>query len=69
MNITKKDVSKFQALYKKYFNKDIDDQEAFKQLTLLVRQMEIVYQPITGQQFADLLERDLGKKSKTTKKK
>ena len=69
MNITKKDVAEFQALYKKHFNKDIDYQEALKQLTLLVRQMEIVYQPITEQQFTDLLERNLGAKTSNTKKK
>ena len=67
MNITKNDVAKFQALYKKHFGKDIDYQEAFKQLTLLVRQMEIVYQPVTKQQFINLLEKDYGSKSKGNK--
>jgi len=65
MNITKSDVAKFQALYKKHFGKDIDYQEAFKQLTLLVRQMEIVYQPIS----IEMLDRFFGLEDKITEDK
>ncbi len=50
MNITDKDITEFQALYKARFGKDIDRTEARDKLSKLVRQMEIVYQPITKEQ-------------------
>ena len=60
MEITDDDVTEFQRLYKTRFGKDIDRQTARRQLTLLVRQMEIIYKPITKKQYdnymADQLE-------------
>lgn len=44
--ITDTDVAEFQALYKKRFGDSIDKDEAYENLMLLVRQMELVYQPI-----------------------
>lgn len=51
MNLLNSDVKQFKKLYKRHFNEEIADDEARRQLTLLVRQMEIVYQPITAAQF------------------
>lgn len=45
--ITDSDVAEYQSLYEKQFGRPIEKQEAFIQLSILVRQMEIVYQPIT----------------------
>lgn len=56
MDITKKDIAEFQALYMEKFGITLDNQEAYKKLTLLVRQMEIVYQPITKQQYEEYTE-------------
>lgn len=56
MDITEKDIAEFQALYKKRFNIDLEYQEAYKKLTMLVRQMQIVYQPITKKQYQDYME-------------
>lgn len=50
MNITDKDITEFQTLYKARFGKDIERTEARDKLSKLVRQMEIVYQPITKEQ-------------------
>ena len=47
--ITEADVTEFQGLYEKQFGKPIAKDSAFQKLTLLVRQMEIVYQPIRKQ--------------------
>lgn len=47
--ITEADVTEFQGLYEKQFGKPIAKEAAFQKLTLLVRQMEIVYQPIRKQ--------------------
>jgi hypothetical protein len=44
--ITDADVAEFQGLYEKQFGRPIDRKDAFKKLTLLVRQMELVYRPI-----------------------
>lgn len=49
--ITDADVTEFQGLYEKRFGKAIDKDEAYKKLTLLVRQMELIYQPITAEQY------------------
>jgi len=58
MQILDKDVSEFQALYKAKFGKELDSQTARHKLTMLVRQMEIVHQPITKQQLEELARRD-----------
>lgn len=49
--INESDIKEYQRLYKARFGKDIDKQEARSQLSKLVRQMEIIYQPITKEQF------------------
>lgn len=53
MELTISDIEKFKKLYKEKFDIDLDDHEARHQLSLLVRQMEIVYQPISKQQLDD----------------
>ncbi len=49
MNITDVDVSRFQSLYKKYTGRSIDIEDARTKLSALVRQMELIYRPITEQ--------------------
>jgi hypothetical protein len=51
--ITDADVAEFQELYEKRFGAVIDRDEAYKKLTLLVRQIEIIYQPITRSQYEE----------------
>jgi hypothetical protein len=58
MDITDKDVSDYQKLYKSKFGKVIDKQAAWTKLSKLVRQMEIVYQPITQNQLEELATRE-----------
>lgn len=53
--ITDADVIEFQELYEKRFGAAIDKDEAYKKLTLLVRQMEIIYQPITRSQYEEYI--------------
>jgi hypothetical protein len=50
MNILKSDVEEYQTLHKARFGDDISYEDAYHKLTLLVRQMEIIYQPITKAQ-------------------
>lgn len=49
------DISKFQTLYLKYFDLAIDGKQARAELSLLVRQLEIIYQPITVSQFDEYI--------------
>lgn len=63
MNITDSDIKKFQVLYVKYFGKKLDVSVARTELSALVRQMEIVYQPITQTQFDELLIKDVNEYS------
>jgi hypothetical protein len=51
MKLLNSDIKQFQALYIKHFDQVLSDDEARAELALLVRQMEIVYQPITIAQF------------------
>ncbi len=57
MDITKKDIAEFQALYKEKFNIELDNQTAYEKLNLLVRQLEIVYQPIMKHQYNDFMSK------------
>lgn len=56
--ITDADITKYQKLYKARFAKNIDRHTARHELSLLVRQMEIVYQPISVQDLEDLIIKD-----------
>ncbi len=56
MELLDSDIIKYQKLYKAQFGKDIDKHNAREQLSKLVRQMELIYQPITKQQLEDFKE-------------
>ena len=51
MKLLNSDVKQYQQIYKKYFGEIPSDDEARKQLTDLVRQVQIIYQPITLSQL------------------
>ncbi len=50
MDIKPADIADMQKLYKKHFGIELDYDTAYRKLTMLVRQMELVYQPITKKQ-------------------
>ena len=54
--ITEKDIAEFRKLYNEKFGMEIDDQTARKKLSMLVRQMEVVYRPITKSQIDKLTD-------------
>ena len=45
--LTEADIKKYQELCKAKFGVEIDRDTAYTELSLLVRQMQIIYQPIT----------------------
>jgi hypothetical protein len=61
MQLLNSDIAKFKKLYKEKFNIELDDHEARHKLSLLVRQMEIVYQPISVHDLEDLIIEDAKK--------
>jgi hypothetical protein len=56
--LTEADVKKYQRLYKARYGVDIERDHAFTELSLLVRQFQIIYQPITQADVDELEARD-----------
>lgn len=57
MLLTDKQITKFQAIYKARFGKDISRAEAYDKGTKLVRMMQIIYKPMTKADYDRLQER------------
>jgi len=57
MKLTDKQITKFQAIYKARFHKDIDREKAYDMGIKLVRMMQIIYKPMTVADFEQLQER------------
>jgi hypothetical protein len=55
--ISKERLEEFKKIYKKKFGKDISDQDALEQATKLMRLMEIIYKPMTQEQYDQLQKR------------
>lgn len=53
-DVTEKDVQKLKVLYKSLLGIELDAETAYRKAHLLLRQMELVYQPITKQQAGQL---------------
>ncbi len=45
------DIKKFQSLYLKHFDEVLSDDQALTELSQLIRQLEIIYQPVGVSQF------------------
>mgnify|MGYP001559740560 CR=1 FL=1 len=52
--ISKEQLEKFKVLYKNRFGKEISDQEAIDGGARLIRPMEMIYKPITQEEFEAL---------------
>ena len=53
MKLLEADINKFQGLYRKHFGEELDRQMAYSLLSSLVRQVQIIYQPITKRQLEE----------------
>jgi hypothetical protein len=51
MQLLDEDIKKFQALYKTRFGMDISQKEALEKGTKLLRLMELVYKPMTREEY------------------
>ena len=52
-------ITKFQALYKARFGKEISREEAYSQGAKLIRIVELIYKPMTEAEYQQLQERRL----------
>ena len=50
-------ITKFQALYKNRFDKEISQEEAYEQGVKLMRLIELIYKPMTESEYQQLQER------------
>lgn len=57
MNLTDQQITRFQALYKARFHKDLDREKAYDMGIKLVRMMQIVYKPMTEADYQKLQAR------------
>ncbi len=55
--LSDEDVEKFRTIYKNRFGKEISREEACEKGVKLVRLMELIYQPMSKQEYADLQKR------------
>lgn len=51
------DIEKFQEIYKKQFGKEISTEEAYEKGAKLLRLVQLVYRPITLEQYEKLQQR------------
>jgi len=50
-------IKKFQILYKKHFGKEISREEAYEQGAKLIRLVELIYKPMTEDEYKQLQKR------------
>ncbi|HUD05394.1 MAG TPA: hypothetical protein VMR18_00520 [Candidatus Saccharimonadales bacterium] len=51
MDFTKHEIRDYQTIYRKYFDVVLSDDEAKTKLNILVRQMAVIYKPVTVEQY------------------
>jgi len=56
--LTEADVKKYQKLYKARFGVELGRDDAYTELSLLVKQMQIIYQPISQTNVDELEVKD-----------
>lgn len=56
MTFTEAQLTKFKALYKKHFNEELSQEDAYDKAQKLILIMQIVYKPITVTQYNQVLE-------------
>jgi hypothetical protein len=57
MNLTDQQITKFQEIYKARFHKDLSRGEALEKGLKLARMMQLIYKPMTVEQYQRLQER------------
>ena len=55
--ISEKELKKFKAIYKKEFGIELSDQDALESATKLLRLVEIIYKPMTKEEYERVQKR------------
>jgi len=55
--LSEKDIAEFQKIYKEQFGKEISKEDAYAKGVKLLRLVQLVYQPITQEQYNKLQQR------------
>ncbi len=55
--LTEQQITKFQAIYKARFHRDLSREEAYEQAVKLMRLVELIYKPITEVEYRELQKR------------
>jgi len=56
--LTDNDVKKFQRLFSKQFGVNLSHDDAYRKLTMLVRQMELIFKPISQKRYEQYVNKD-----------
>ena len=70
MQLTTEHISQFQVLYKEQFGEDISKEEAQEQALKLLRLVQLIYKPMTKQEFLntrnaiEIIQKQVNKKSR-----
>lgn len=64
MDITAADIKQFKELYAEKFGIELTDKMARVKLPMLVRQVEIVYKPLTNEQWKLIKDEDVNEEPK-----
>jgi len=57
MKISEAQLISFKALYKQHFGEELSQEDALEKALKLVRMMQLVYKPITKDQYQQIIKR------------
>lgn len=55
--LSNEQITKYQKIYKNYFGKEISREEAYEQGVKLVRLIELIYKPMTKDEYEQVQQR------------
>ncbi len=55
--LSNEQITKFQALYRSHFGREISQKEAYEKGVKLVRLMQLTYRPMTEHEYQEISER------------
>ncbi len=64
MKFLKSDIKSFKAHYFNFFDVSLTDEQAVNELTQLVKQVRIIYQPVTIAQLDEFMLKKVNRESK-----
>lgn len=62
--LSNKQITKYQMLYKDRFGKEISREEAYEQGVKLIRLIELIYKPMTQEEYDQLQKRKIETENK-----